>query len=77
MINDGSSGYTIPMEWENLKEEKCPKCGAALSKEVMYVCRFCDFRISLGRAFEIVGKPKDLEQEANALLKKRKKRRRR
>lgn len=63
------------MEWENLKSEKCPKCGASLIKSTMYACSFCDFRISLGRAFEISGTPTDLEKEASDLLKKRRRRR--
>jgi hypothetical protein len=60
------------MEWENLKSEKCPKCGAYLNKGAMYQCSLCDFKISFGKAFQIVGKPTDLEKEAKLLLKKKK-----
>ena len=64
------------MKWENLKTEQCPKCGAFLKKATMYVCEFCGFRISFGKAISIVGTPTDLEAEASALLKKTAKKRR-
>lgn len=63
------------MEWENLKEEKCPKCGAFLDKGAMYSCRFCGFRISLGKAFSIIGQEVDLQKDAKDLLKKKRSRR--
>ncbi len=63
------------MEWENLKSEKCPRCGAFLDKGTMYQCRFCNFKISFGKAFEISGVHADLGKDANTLLKKRKKHR--
>ena len=39
----------------------------------MYICKWCNFRISKGKVNEIIGKdPKDLERQANELLKKSK-----
>ena len=37
------------MQWENLKDEKCPKCDKALTQNVekqLYECSDCGFRIS-------------------------------
>lgn len=64
------------MEWENLKSEKCPRCAAFLDKGTMYQCRFCNFKISFGKAFEISGVRSDLLKDAGALLKKNKNERR-
>lgn len=65
------------MDWNRLKEEKCPKCGAALVKVHMYICRFCGFRISYGKVYEITGGVTDLQKAADVLLgmAKRKKKR--
>lgn len=57
------------MKWENLKEEKCPKCSAYLSKDIMYICMFCGFRINFGK----MGKIKTLEQQANEYIRNYKK----
>jgi hypothetical protein len=60
------------MNWKDLKEEKCPKCGAHLSKGIAYYCNFCSFSISFGKAYDIVGKPTDLNKLASDLLKRNK-----
>ena len=63
------------MKWKNLKNEKCPKCGAYLQKGTMYFCEFCSFRISFGKAFGISGTRADLEEEADNLLRRNRKQR--
>ena len=60
------------MEWDNLKNEKCPKCNAFLKKDLMYICNFCGFRISFGKVHNILGTSPDLEKEADDFLKKKK-----
>lgn len=61
------------MNWENLKQEKCPKCGAYLVKTIQYECQFCNFKISFGKKFSLCGKVKSLESVADELLRNRKK----
>lgn len=48
------------MNWKNLKDEKCPKCGAYLNKDKLYYCNFCGFKMHLGKVFSITGKIKTL-----------------
>lgn len=61
------------MEWDNLKNEKCPKCAAFLKKDTMYFCNFCSFRISFGKVYNILGMSPDLEKAGNLLEKKNEK----
>lgn len=58
------------MDWKRLKDRQCPKCGSPLFERVVFVCDECNFVISKGRLFEIVGKPNNHEKEANKLLRK-------
>jgi hypothetical protein len=59
------------MNWINLKEERCPKCGAYLNKREKYYCKFCNFNIEFGKVVNIlnINKNISLEKEANELLK--------
>jgi predicted nucleic acid-binding Zn ribbon protein len=46
------------MIWENLKHNKCPKCGENLNiKDYLYFafikCDYCDFIISAGKYLDI------------------------
>lgn len=56
------------MDWKLLKDSICPKCKNILTKTNRYYCTACNFSISIGKVYDIVGKPKNLEQEANKLL---------
>lgn len=58
------------MNWDNLKECRCPKCGGYLNKNIKYNCTMCNFSISFGKFYDLVGEV-DLEQMANKLLKKK------
>lgn len=62
----GIQGENLSMEWNNLKEQKCPKCGAFLEKNFKYFCRFCNFSISLGKMHDLGGK--SLEEQTKELL---------
>lgn len=62
------------MTWQNLKENKCPKCGAVIRRQYNenYRCDKCGFFCKLGRAREILGDlgQKDFDREADEFLKK-------
>lgn len=59
------------MNWDNLKQLKCPKCGCTLEEyEEEYKCIYRDFKIRKGRLYDIVGEfPEDLVEQADVLLK--------
>ena len=55
------------MNWKNLKNNKCPKCGELLqsSLEKIFSCPSCDFKISEKKFEKIVNsfyKPKKREE---------------
>lgn len=58
------------LNWNNLKQQRCPKCLTYLKKDYKYSCPACSFSISLGKYFEIAGKNKSLEEMADTLLKR-------
>jgi len=61
------------MIWQNLKENKCPKCSARIKRKYNenFACQNCKFFCSLGRAREIIGdiNQKDFDKPADDFLK--------
>jgi DNA-directed RNA polymerase subunit RPC12/RpoP len=53
----------IDMDWSNLKEHRCPKCGSPLKSEGMlsdkYLCIHCDFQIGSTKYDKIVATSRD------------------
>lgn len=62
------------MNWDKLKEFKCPKCSAYLNDGVVFSCSICRFSIIVGKFRGIVGAYNSLEIQADILLKNKKKR---
>lgn len=60
------------MNWNNLKLGTCPKCGSILKRLNLFYCTGCDFRIALGKAYNIAEKIINWESVANNLIKKNK-----
>lgn len=54
--------------WELLKGYRCPLCGALLIEQKLFTCTGCNFMISKGKYFNIVGGVPSLEIAANKLL---------
>lgn len=59
------------LNWNNLKEFRCPKCMTSLEEKRLFTCRNCGFMISKGKFFDLGGVKINYTKEATQLLKKR------
>lgn len=61
------------INWDLLKDFRCPKCELDLQEGKLYYRRGCNFSISKGKLIDMVGKKTSLTKTKDKILNKLKK----